>query len=359
MSSAIMLKRAGFNVELIDIDSNWKVYGAGITITGVTLRAYKRLGLLDELSKRGAVCGDGKMFTSDGHFLGPIQETPLENDIPATGGILRPALHALMQESIREENIDVKLGLTIDTLGQSDSCVNVTFSDGAKKSYDIVVGADGIYSTVRKLAFEGAKDPVPTGQGAWRVSMKKPDGLEGGEFYLGHEYPCGLTICGPDSMYLWLLTPHEDGLWVDETNGTQLLRQRLEGFEGTPAWVRENMDEESFVNYRPLEAVLQPSPWSSGRIVLVGDSVHATTPHLASGAGMAVEGAIVLADELSVSGRSVQDSLLKYSERRYDRCRFIVEKSIEIGKNQLAGAPPPKFIQLFGEANAVLSANPF
>ena len=359
MSSAIMLKRAGFLVDLIDLDPDWRVYGAGISITGATLRAYKRLGLLDDLAKYGAICGDSNMFSFDGKFIGSVPNPSLEEGLPSSGGIIRSDLHKLMQARIKTEGVQVRLGLTVTSLEQIQDLVHATFSDGKACDYDLVIGADGVNSGVRKLMFAGAEEPVTTGQGAWRVSMKRAPGVESGEFYYGHQYPCGLTLCGPDTMYLWLLTPHEPGLWVDEDNGAELLKERLADFGGSAGWVRDNMDDQAFVNYRPLEAVLQPGPWCKGHIALVGDSAHATTPHLASGAGMAVEDAIVLAEELSKGDKPISDALLAYNNRRYERCRFVVEKSVEIGKAQLEGTTPDKIASLMGEALHVLAENPF
>ena len=358
MASAIMLSRSGFNVELIDLDPNWRVYGAGITITGPTLRAYKRLDMVDDLARHGAIYSGGKILTYQGEFLQQLDEPILEDGLPATGGIMRPVLHELMQKRIRAANIPVSLGVTVEGLQQDEDGVFVRLSNGVSKRYGVVVGADGIGSVVRKMVFDGGKEPVATGQGCWRVSIERPEGLETGEIYLGHEYPAGLNCCSPNEMYLWLLTPDDGSLWVDDDEALDLLRERLRDFGGNVAWVRENVNASHWVNYRPLEAVLQPGPWSNGRVVLVGDSAHATTPHLASGAGMAVEGAIVLADELSNPDRAMEDSLLAYSRRRFERCRHVVDASIEVGRLQLEGAPAEKVGAKMGAALHKL-AEPF
>jgi 2-polyprenyl-6-methoxyphenol hydroxylase-like FAD-dependent oxidoreductase len=106
------------------------------------------------------------------------------------------------------------------------------------------------------------------------------------------------------------------------------------------------------VNYRPLAAIIQPKDlWVKDRVVLVGDSAHATTPHLASGAGIAVEGGIALAEELSKEGRSIEDSLSAYVERRYERCRDVIESSVDIGKMQLNGASPQEVGGAIGAAS--------
>ncbi|MCX7676066.1 MAG: FAD-dependent monooxygenase [Alteraurantiacibacter sp.] len=115
------------------------------------------------------------------------------------------------------------------------------------------------------------------------------------------------------------------------------------------------MTRQDWINYRPLAAKLQPRPWWSGRIVLLGDAVHATTPHLASGAGMAVEGGVVLAQELA-RATSVEEGLAAYEERRYERCRDVVDTSIAVGKLQLAGGEPAEVSAMLGAALHRLAA---
>lgn len=340
MSAVIQLMTDGHDVELIDIDPGWRVYGAGITITGPTLRAYRRLGLLDQLRSRGAISKGSRILKVDGSFIANLDEPALEEGLPATGGIMRPVLHALMQERIAELGGNVRLGLTIDALDQTGDGVAVRLSDGSEGQYDVVIGSDGVSSIVRRLAFPDRIEPVNTGQGCWRVSMRTPHPMDRGEFYIGGIGTAGITPCAPDALYLWLLTPHAPGFWVEEARAHDQFRALLADYGGTAGWVRDNMLDTDWINYRPLSAALQPGPWANGRIVLLGDSAHATTPHLASGAGMAVEGALVLAEELREPGRSVEAALLAYSERRYPRCRLVVESSVESGRLQLEGAPP-------------------
>lgn len=356
MASAIRLAGSGHQVEIVDLDPNWRVYGAGITITGPTLRAYHRLGLLDEIKKQGAITKGSRIFQYDGTFLAELDEPIIEEGVPATGGIMRPILHRIMQSKVMDLKIPVKLGMTVDRLDQSGVGVNAGFNDATSRRYDLVVGADGIMSRVRDLAFPGAMAPVETGQACWRLSTKRPDGFDRNEFFLGHRNAAGINACGPDMMYLWMLTRHEPGMWIDETEAHARLRLELADFGGTMAWIRDNMSDEDWINYRPLAAVLQPEPWASGRVVLLGDAAHATTPHLASGAGMAVEDALVLGDELDVAGRSVEDALLAYSARRYPRCRHVVETSVAVGKLQLEGGSAERVGKLIGDGLHALAA---
>jgi 2-polyprenyl-6-methoxyphenol hydroxylase-like FAD-dependent oxidoreductase len=340
MATAISLAERGVRVDLIDLDPEWRVYGAGITITGPTLRAYRRLGLLDPIKQAGAITTQTRLFLFNGTHLHDLEEPVIEEGLPATGGIMRPVLHRIMQTRVRELEIPVRLGLTVTALDNVEGGVDVTFSDGSAARYDLVVGADSIFSTVRDIAFPHMGPAQPTGQGCWRISIRKPPGLQASEFFLGHENPCGITACSPDNVYMWMLTRHTPReTFMDDEELYTTLKAQLADFGGNAGWIRDNMTREDWINYRPLAAVLQPHSWSNGRIVLVGDAVHATTPHLASGAGMAVESGIVLAEELAKTD-DVLAGLVAYEDRRYDRCRDVVESSVGIGKLQMDHRPP-------------------
>ncbi|GHC86587.1 FAD-dependent monooxygenase [Novosphingobium pokkalii] len=341
MAAAIALAERGVAVDLIDLDPQWRVYGAGITITGPTLRAYRRIGLLDQIKAQGAITNKTRLFRFDGTHLKDLDEPVIEEGLPATGGIMRPVLHKIMQGKVRELGIPVRLGLTVSALADSADGVDVTFSDGTTARYDLVVGADSVFSALRDLAFPHMAPAQPTGQGCWRISIRKPPTLDMGEFYLGHDNPCGITPCSPDSIYMWMLTPHEER----ETFRTEAelyddLKALLAGFGGHAGWIRDSMTMDDWINYRPLVAALQPRPWYNGRVVLLGDAVHATTPHLASGAGMAVESGIVLAEELAHAGPDVAAGLHAYQERRFPRCQDVIESSLALGRLQLSHGSP-------------------
>lgn len=340
MATAISLAERGVKVSLIDLDPDWRVYGAGITITGPTLRAYKHLGLVDRIKAEGAVTAHSRVRLFDGTVLRVLEEPVIEEGLPATGGIMRPVLHRIMQDRVRELPIDVRLGLTVTALETAGDGVDVTFSDGTQGHHDLVIGADSVFSGVRDLCFPHMGPARPTGQGCWRISIKRPPEQDMGEFYFGSESPCGITICGEDAVYLFLLTRHEPREeHMDEDELFATMKQHIAPFGGNAGWIRDNMTRDDWINYRPLAAVLQPRPWHNGRVVLLGDAVHATTPHLASGAGMAVESAIVLAEELARRA-TVAEALQAYEDRRYDRCRDVVESSVAIGKLQLEHGPP-------------------
>ena len=112
---------------------------------------------------------------------------------------------------------------------------------------------------------------------------------------------------------------------------TAIFRERLAGCTGMLARLRDQVTDPSLVVYRPLESLLMPRPWYTGRIVLIGDAAHATTPHLASGASIAIEDSVVLA-RLLAAGSGLAEVLDDFTARRFERCRMIVDNSERLGE---------------------------
>jgi 2-polyprenyl-6-methoxyphenol hydroxylase-like FAD-dependent oxidoreductase len=108
------------------------------------------------------------------------------------------------------------------------------------------------------------------------------------------------------------------------------------------------------VVYRPLETIFLVGEWSKGNIVLLGDAVHATTPHLGQGGGMAIEDAVVLAEELARHDEP-EAAFAAYRTRRFERCRYVVEKSLEICRGQLGKGPLVDNAAAGAEMNALLA----
>jgi 2-polyprenyl-6-methoxyphenol hydroxylase-like FAD-dependent oxidoreductase len=113
------------------------------------------------------------------------------------------------------------------------------------------------------------------------------------------------------------------------------MRDRISNIGGLVGRLREQITESSQVVYKPMEVVFVDEPWFKGRVLLIGDAAHATTPHLGQGAGMAIEDALVLSLELTADG-SMEQKLQRFMNRRFERCKFISEKSVLAGDREMA-----------------------
>ena len=118
--------------------------------------------------------------------------------------------------------------------------------------------------------------------------------------------------------------------------------------------IRAGLGADSMIVYRPLEGLLVPQPWSRGRVVLIGDAVHATTPHLASGACIGIEDAIVLADELARNA-DLTLALAAFGERRWERCRMVVENSARLGQIEIEGGDKAEHERIMRESLMALA----
>jgi len=353
MTAALALARQGVTVELIDADPNWRVYGAGISVTGLSLRAFDDLGILDEVRERGHVGAGMRGRAPDGTVLfeTPVPENPAP--IQSGGGIMRPVLHDILSARVRAEDIAVRLGVRVDRLEDDSEGVDVRFDDGAAGRYDLVIGADGINSQTRQTVFPKAPAPRFTGHGCWRAIAPRPAGFDRAEMFFGGPVKVGFNPVSDTDMYMFVLEHVPNNPWFSEDMLVDHLKDLLAPFGSYVTEVREGLGPQSLVNYRPLEWLLLDEPWHKGRVVLIGDAVHATTPHMASGAGMAVEDGLVLADEL---GRhdDIETALAAFVARRIERARLVVENSVRIGEIEMTGGDQVEANRMLGTTMAQL-----
>lgn len=339
LCAAIALRRKGVAVDLVELKTEWTVYGVGIIQQSNVVREMHRLGLLDAYLDAAYAFEDVAIYTTQGEQLARIPGQRLAGpQYPANVGISRRALHKVLSETAIELGTQVRLGTSVESLEQDASGVDVLFSDGGQGRYSLVVGADGLFSRVRGLLFGDKYQPHFTGQSVWRHNFPRAAGIDHLANYQGPAGNAGLVPLADDLMYLFT-TSHEPGNpWMDLASLADGLRQRLAGFGGLIGELRGQIGDSAEVVYKPLEAVFVDEPWYRGRVLLIGDAAHATTPHLGQGAGMAIEDAVVLAEELTAGG-DLEDQLQRFMGRRFERCRFISEMSLLAGEKEIQRDP--------------------
>ena len=336
LCAAIALRRKGIEVDLVELKSEWTVYGVGIIQQSNVVREMARLGVLDGYLQAAYPFEDVVIYNVDGQSLARIPGQRLAGpQYPANVGISRLALHEVLSSTASELGTQIRLGLSVETLDEVGDGVDVLFTDGSRGRYSLVVGADGLFSKVRGLLFGDKYTPRHTGQSVWRYNFKRDPMIDHLATYQGADGNAGLCPLAGDLMYLFL-TSHEPGNpWMDASTLAAEMRKRLGGFGGLIGELREQITQNSEVVYKPMEVVFVSEPWYRGRVVLIGDAAHATTPHLGQGAGMAIEDAVVLSEELTAGG-SVEEQLSRFMARRYERCKFISESSVLAGDREIA-----------------------
>jgi 2-polyprenyl-6-methoxyphenol hydroxylase-like FAD-dependent oxidoreductase len=351
LTAAIALRQRGFAVQMIEKDPAWSVYGVGIIQQGNVLRAVHALGILDRYIDAGAGFDAVEVFAPNGMKVARVPSHRLLPDRPANVGVSRSALQKVLWDAAREAGATLRLGLTATSIEQHGTLVSVRFSDQTSGTFDLVVGADGTYSATRTMVLPEAPMPQFTGQAVWRYNLPRTPGLDALHAYNG-PIGAGLVPISPELMYLFITTPEPDNPRYPRAGLAATMRGKTARCAPAIQELAAQITDDHGVLYRPLESLLVEGPWHRGRVVLLGDAVHATTPHLGQGAGMAIEDSLVLAEELERHA-DPESAFNAYQARRFERCAYIVRASLAICLGQLGKGPPVDNARATGEMFAV------
>ena len=348
MVLATALKKAGKQVDLIELHPQWQVLGVGISVQGPALRALRSIGLLERCVQEGFGYSQVVNCDRDGKVQG-IVELPRLNgaEYPSCVGMMRPSLHKILAEALDEAGVAVRFGTTVASLRQRSDRVEAVFNDGSERAYDLVVGADGAYSKVRDLVFGDMYRARYTGQAVWRAMVPRASEVNARHAYYGPRHKAGFNPVSQQEMYIYLVQNVSGDPRLEERRWPAVMRELLSDFGGTIGELRDRIADPRRIVYRPVGVLLLPRPWHVGRVVLIGDAAHTAPPQLASGATIAIEDAIVLAEVLE-SDAPLQQALGRFVERRFERCRIVVENSWQLGEwekqSDLPGADPTALI---------------
>lgn len=345
---ACALARRAIPCEIVELRPDFQIAGAAMTLQGTALRTLLDFGLVEETIAAG--------WTGDEHpvvFTDSRGETVLEPELvnmvgetyPPQIAIRRQALHDVLQRGVRRAGVPVRMGTTVTALSDDGESVEAVLSDGTRGRYSLVVGADGIHSVVRSLAF-GEYAPQFAGFANWRAILPRAPSLERMVWMWGKGKSVGVLPVDNGLMYVAGVTREKDTTRYPQERLVALFRERFASFGGILPEVLSMADQAPWL-YTVMEEVKLAPPWHKGRVVLVGDAAHAACPFWAQGAAMAMEDAVALAQ--SLESAPVEKALPAWMVRRHERCLYVQEGSLETGRlthrdeesNEPTFFPPP------------------
>jgi 2-polyprenyl-6-methoxyphenol hydroxylase-like FAD-dependent oxidoreductase len=335
LGAAVALAGRGIDVEIVEIKPDAEVYGVGINQPGNSLRALDALGVLDEVLSVGYQFDGWDFHDAEGNLVVSVDTILGDERIPHNNGLSRRQLHGILIGAAERAGVPISYATTVAELRTDGDVVEVELSDGREGTYDLVAGFDGVRSPTRERLFGEEARSHYAGFVIWRVTIPRPPEVTRGAVYQSIGAKAGYIPISDEEMYLFNVTPEPKGVRVEDDAAVEALRERLESFGGIVGDIRDGLKPGDDVVYSPLHEVMLPLPWSSGRTVVCGDAAHACAPHLTQGAAMALEDAVVLADELD-GADDVEAALARFGERRYPRAKLVQDASHAILEAEMA-----------------------
>ncbi|GGV11975.1 FAD-dependent monooxygenase [Streptomyces spectabilis] len=347
LSLARALEARGMSADVVERDGELRSAGAGLYLPANAVRVLNRLGLGEQLAGRARPVTRQRMLDHRGRILAQIPLSRIWGEVGDCRAISRSELHALLCSSLVATPIRLATAVTgISTEG------TVTFAGGEQQTYDLVVGADGVNSAVRRTVFSLAA-PRFLGQVCWRFIAEQTSGNAGstdwtvrlgsrGRTFLTVPLTHDLVYCYADINSAYPVPPAGD--W----------RTLFADFAGP---VRSLLEQAEGAYFAPLTEIVDVTDWVRPHVVLIGDAAHACSPSMAQGGAMALEDALVLADLLSTaSPESLSTALAAYQARRRDRIEWVIEQNHRRDRTRNLPSPVRNLTLRFG-AERLVRAN--
>jgi FAD-dependent urate hydroxylase len=334
LTTAIALRRRGFAPELVERAAFWRTIGTGIVIQPNAMRHLRELDVASYLEATGAAVRRFQFLNKSGEVLSEIDLTELWSGVGSGVAVGRGELQKALLRKV--DSARCRLGVAVTSLSQREGSVSIGFSDGRTADYDLAVGADGIGSTVRALAIS-ATAPRYCGQAAWRaIAPIRRKGADEIQFWLGDGSFFTTYPVGAERTYGCAYVAEAAPGHAPVEGRLVRFRDCFAAFGEPVRTLLDSLTRDDQIHCSAVESLEIPE-WCKGRVLLIGDAAHASSPMMGQGGCMAVEDAAVLADLLETSP-TFDAALDAYSPRRRPRVDWVQAQSDELARNALAPA---------------------
>ncbi|HEX6345635.1 FAD-dependent monooxygenase [Umezawaea sp.] len=326
LTTAYWLDRHGFDVTVVEVAPRPRPGGHAVDVRGPALEVAERMGVAAALRDRATRLAGIAVVDSSGRetfrsTTGTLTSGRLDSpDVE----VLRDDLCRVLRDAVGDR-VEHLFGDSVTSLVQDGSGVDVAFATAAPRRFEVVVGADGVGSGVRRTAF-GPDERFVREFGDLHVavfSMPNFLGLERWEVVYQREDPfigalvMGLSADEPARAYLGFSAPEAVGDVRDVDGQKRLLADRVaDGGWVVPRIVEHMMDADDFHFYRLSQ--VRVDGWSRGRVVLVGDAGYAVSLGTGQATSVGMVGAYVLAGELAAHRDDLPRGLAAYEDALRD-----------------------------------------
>ncbi len=328
LTAGIALRQVGYSVEIYDKASELRPAGAGISLWSNGVKVLNRLGLGNAIARIGGRMDRMEYRSHTDELLSAIDLDPLVQIVGQRPyPVSRTELQQILLEAFGVE--DVRLKSRCVAVEETDRGVTAIFEDGYSATGDLLIAADGVHSLLREYVAGQPVKPRYADYVNWNglvdASPELAD-LNTWVLYVGENKRASMMPVGGDRFYYFFGAPMEKGTQVEPAQRGEELGCI---FAGWPKEVRKLIDSLDPLQTNRLE-IHDLDPLAHivrGKVALLGDSAHASTPTLGQGGCQAMEDAEILCRYLITTNIGVEYALKRYEEERKERTQNLVLKA--------------------------------
>lgn len=324
LTLAAHLEKKELPYEVYEQTPSFKTVGAGILLANNAMQVFQQLGIAEQLIQKGKKISQLNIVDEKLRRLSGVSLTNFEKQYGISNiAIHRADLQQVLLDSISTDRIhlDHRLDNLTDT--------HLKFKSKSPKDYSVVIGADGINSTVRKFLFGDI--PIDyAGQICWRgvVNYQLPDKYQ---FQFNESWGVGARFgfaqINTDQVYWFALCNYKTSVseWDDKN-----WRESFSNFNPLVSELLYATNNKE-IHMAPMSQLSPLKMWYAGSVCLIGDACHAMTPNMGQGAGQGIEDAYALSHCLQTQ-KTIEDCFAQYQILRFQKAKSITNNSWKIGK---------------------------
>lgn len=326
LTTGIALKKFGHRVTIYEQAEQILPVGAAISLWSNGVKCLNYLGLTEQVAKLGGQMNDlayidglnGEVMTQ--FSLAPLIEEVGQRPYPVSRAELQ---NMLMDEFGRQ---DIQLGKKMVSIEDKGQHVEIGFQDGSTVSAALLIGADGTHSMTRQYVLGKQVERRYAGYVNWNGLVEISEDLAPAQqwtTFVGEGKRASLMPVAEHRFYFFFDVPLPAGLENQRSEYKILLKQYFSGWCSQVQCLIDSIDEQK-TNRVEIHDIEPFTQFYKGRVVILGDAAHSTTPDIGQGGCQAMEDAVYLARALQINTLGLEDALKRYQNKRNERANELL-----------------------------------
>ena len=326
LTTGIALKKFGHQVTIYEQAEQILPVGAAISLWSNGVKCLNYLGLTEQVAKLGGQMNDlayidglnGEVMTQ--FSLAPLIEEVGQRPYPVS----RAELQNMLMDAFGRQ--DIQLGKRMVSIEDKGQHVEIGFQDGSTASAALLIGADGTHSMTRQYVLGKQVERRYAGYVNWNGLVEISEDLAPAQqwtTFVGEGKRASLMPVAEQRFYFFFDVPLPAGLENQRSEYKTLLKQYFSGWCPQVQRLIDSIDEQK-TNRVEIHDIEPFTQFYKGRVVILGDAAHSTTPDIGQGGCQAMEDAVYLARALQINTLGLEDALKRYQNKRNERANELL-----------------------------------